>query len=909
MPLRRRLSNLFSRSQNDREIDAELRAHIELRIADNLSAGMSPEDARRDALLRFGNPTATRERVAQADAALTLASIWSDVRYGFRQLRRSPGFTAVALITLALGIGANTAIFSLIDAALLKMLPVRDPQQLVDFNAVNPVLGVNEQFSYRSFQAFEQQTRVLEGVLAFRKLYNMDLEVDGQSGLADGQLVSGSYFSVLGVKAILGRTILPADESVAGQSPVAVIGYDYWRSRFALDPDVIGQKILLNNAPFTIVGVTAPEFFGLQAGQRIDVSVPLTTVTLVRRDFADPDTPVDVLKAPFRNWLNVMGRLQPGVTSQQAMAALAPVFAQSMRETAASFAGLPFDSPAARQSTLQSKLRLDPGSQGLASLRRQFSKPLFVVMAIVALLLLVACANVANLQLARAGAREKEIAVRMAVGAARMRVVRQLLTESILLAVLGGALGMAAAYGGTSALMTLLGHARTPILLTVRPDGAVLGFTLTVSVLTALLSGMIPAVRAARLEMTPALQCARGAGIAGVRSRLAKSLVVLQVAVSLVLLIGAGLLARSLANLKSFYPGFNKNNVLLFTVNPMMIGQGFDQLAPLYEGLLDRIRATPGVRAASLSFHSPLSSGGSTTAVRVVGFRQRPDQELAQVKIEVVGPGYFATMQTPILRGRDFTSADRKGAVNVAIVNESLARYYFGDANPIGRLVSVPGYRGDDSSLQIVAEVKDVKYHDLREGASPGLYLAALQYPESGATFEIRTAVDPDELETTVLQAVKEVDSRLPVFDVKTLGEQFDESLTEERLVATLSGMFGALALLLACVGLYGLMAYTVSRRATEIGIRMALGAERGRIARMVLRETLLLVGCGLALGIPASALAMRWIASQLFGLKPDDLLTFVEACVVMTLVASIASFVPARRAASVDPMQALRSE
>jgi predicted permease len=909
MAIFRRLTNLFLRNRVDREIDAELRAHIELRIADNIASGMSAEEARRDALLRFGNPTSTRERVAHVDAPLTLASVWADARYGFRQLVRAPGFTAVALITLALGIGANTAIFTLIDAALLKMLPVRDPQQLVAFKTVSPVLGVNDQFSYRSFRLLEQQTRRLDGVLAFRRLFDMDLEVDGQSGLADGQLVSGSYFAVLGVKAILGRTILPADESVAGQSPVAVIGYDYWRSRFALDPNVIGKKILLNNAPFTIVGVTAPEFFGLQAGERIDVSVPLTTVTLVRRDFADPGTPVDVLNAPFRYWLFVMGRLQPGVSKEQATTALAPAFAQSMRETAASFAGMPFDSPAVRQSALETKLRLEAGSQGLAALRRQFSKPLLLVMAIVALLLLVACANVANLQLARAGVREKEIAVRMAVGAGRMRVIRQLLTESILLAVLGGALGMAAAYGGTSALMAVLRHAQTPILLTVRPDGTVLGFTLAVSVMTALLFGMLSAVRAARTKMTPALaQSARGAGSSR-RSSLARALVVVQVSVSLVLLIGAGLLTRSLANLEDFYPGFNKDNVLLFTVNPMMIGQGFEHLASLYERLLDRIEEVPGVRSASLSFHCPLSPGMSTAPVNVRGSKPRPDQELAPVNIEEVGPGYFSTMQIPILRGRDFTSGDRETTLKVAIVNESMARYYFGDADPVGRLVSVPAYRADPTPLRIVAEVKDVKYHDLRETALPGLYLAALQYPESGVTYEIRTAMNPNELETTVLQAIREVDRRLPVFDVKTLGEQFDASLTDERLVATLSGIFGALALLLACVGLYGLMAYTVSRRTNEIGIRMALGAERGRIARMVLRETILLVACGLGIGVPAAIFGSRFIASQLFGLKPGDPATFVAACTIMTLVTLIASYVPARRAASIDPMQALRGE
>jgi predicted permease len=909
MPLLRRIVNLFSRAEVDREIDTELRAHLEMRIEDNVAAGMSPEEARRDALLRFGNPTVTKERVAAADAALALDGLWADIRHGIRQLRRSPGFTSVALITLALGIGANTAIFSLIDAALLKMLPVRDPQQLVELKTMSPTIGTEDSFSYPAFKAFRGRNKALQGALAFRKLYNMDFEVDGQGGLANGQLVSGNYFSLLGVKAALGRTIVQADESVAGQNPVAVIGYDYWRARFALDPAIVGKKILLNNASFTIIGVTETGFYGLQPGTRIDVSVPLTTINLVRPDFAAAGTPYDTLKAPFRTWLHVMGRLEPGVTRERASASLQPLFAEQMREAAESLHGPSFET-AVRKEMLATTLRLDAGGQGLAALRLQFSRPLWVVMAVVGLLLLVTCANVANLQLARANTRQREIAVRLTLGAGRLRLVRQLITESALLALAGGALGLVFAFLGSSSLLGLLTHAQSPVVLTVRPDSAVLGFTLLVSLLTALFFGMIPAWRAARLDMTPALmQSARSRGEGQGRSRVGKALVVLQVSASLVLMIGAGLLGRSLENLRDFNPGFNKDNVLLFSLNPMMTGYTDTQLVPLYERMLDRLKAIPGVRSASFGIHSPLSSSFSSAIVSVQGYTPQPGQELTPVGIEVVGPDYFKTLETPVLRGRDFTAADRAGAPKVAIVNETMARYYFGDADPIGRQVSIPSYRGDASWLQIVALVKDARYHDLREQSTPAIYLPLYQAPESGITFELRTALDPSGIESTALAAVKATDSRLPVFDVKTLGSQLDDSLVEERLVASLSSMFGALALLLACVGLYGVMAYTVNRRTGEIGIRMALGAERAQIARMVLRESLVLVAIGVIIGALAAIGASRLIASQLYGVRPGDPDTFLAACAVMAVVTIVASYLPARRAASVNPIQALRSD
>jgi predicted permease len=898
----------WQRKKRDADLERELRSDLELEEEEQRERGLSPEAARYAARRAFGNATLIKEQTHEAWGWAFLERSEQDVRYALRQLWRSPGFALTAVSILALGIGAVTAVFSLIDAALLKMLPVRNPEQLVQLKSVSPAFPINDALSYPAFKKLGEQTQTLAGAFAFRKLHNIDLEVDAHSGLAEGQLVSGNYFSVLGVKAIRGRTTLPIDESVAGQNAVAVIGYDYWRSRFALDPDIVGKKILLNSAPFTIIGVTEPEFYGVQPGARIDVSIPLTTMVLVNPDFATAGTPYDVLKSPMRNWLYVMGRLQPGVTRERATASLEPVFTQLKREAAASLAGQPIDSPTLRQAVLDYRLQLDPASQGLATLRQQFSRPLWIVMAVVGLLLLITCANVANLLLVRANAREKEIAVRLAMGAGRTRLMRQLTTESILLGVTGGALGVALAYWGSSSLLALMAHGRSPVTLRVHPDLSVLVFALAVSLLTAVVFGTIPAWRATDVNPSRGLALStRSSASARERHTIGKALVVLQVAVSLVLVIGAGLLARSLGNLRGFYPGFNRDNVLLFHVDPTIIG--IKDVVPLYERMLSRLSQIPGVRTASLSVHEPLSTNVSDSSVKVQGPTAREGEDLAPVDIEPIGPEYFATMETPILHGREFAADDRDGAPKVALVNQSMARHFFGDADPVGRFVSIPAYRGDASWLQIVGEVRDIKVHDLRESSTLMLYVPMFQAPEGGATFEVRTAVDPTYAQTAVLGAVKDVDSRLPVYSVKSLDDQLDDSLVEERLVVSLSGTFGFLALLLTCVGLYGLMAYTVNRRTGEIGIRMALGAERGRIVRMVLSETFLLVVCGLAIGVPAAVFASRLIASQLFGLKWTDPVTFLAASAVMTAVTMMASYLPARRAASVDPMRALRSE
>jgi predicted permease len=892
----------------DADLEQELRSDLELEEEEQRERGIPPEEARNAARRALGNTTLIREQVHEASGWATLEHLSQDIRYGIRQLRRSPGFTVAAVLILALGIGAVTAVFSLIDAALLRMLPVENPERLVEFKNVDPHFPVNDAFSYPAYKAFRKQRQVLAGAFAFRKLNRVNVEADGRSGPADGLLVSGDYFTVLGVEAARGRTILPIDESVAGQSPVAVIGYDYWRTRFALDPGIVGKHVLINNIPFTIIGVTKPEFFGVQAGEKVDVSVPLTMIGSVFPGFADTGGSADALKAPFRNWLHVMGRLEDGVSRQRATASLEPVFAQSMRDAVASLAGMPFDSPAVRQEFLLCRLQLEPGSQGLAALRQQFSKPLWIVMTIVGLLLLITCANVANLLLARAKAREKEVALRLALGVGKGRLILQFLTESILLGLGGGLMGVGLAYWGNSVLLALIARGRNPVRLSSHPDLRVLGFALGVSLLTALVFGTIPAWRLADIDPTRGLaQNTRHFAGSTTRFSLGKSLVVLQVAISLVLVIGAGLLTRTLANLRNFYPGFDRDNMLLFSVDPTVIG--YKDVVPLYERVLSRVRAVPGVRMASLSVHGPLSTNVSTTTVRVQGTASGQKEDLASINIEPVGPNYFATMEIALLRGRDFSWSDRSGTTKVAIVSQSMARHYFGDADPIGRFVSIPGFVGDSSWIQIVGEARDVKVHDLRESDSLILYLPLFQLPEGSATFELRTAFDPLYVQSAALDAVKAIDSRLPVDSVKTLDVQLNDSLVQERLVGSLSGLFAFLALLLTCVGLYGLMTYTVNRRTGEIGIRMALGAERGRIARMILRETLMLVISGLAIGLPGAVFASNLIRSQLFGLKPWDPITFLAACVVLAAVAITASYMPARRASSVDPMQALRTE
>jgi predicted permease len=903
-----RFRSLFRRAAVEQELDQELHFHLGRQMEKYLRSGLTREEATRRVRLEFDGLTQIKEDCREARGVSFVEHIGQDVRYAMRMFGRTPGFTVVVVTILALGIGANTAVFSLINAVLLKLLPVKDPQQLVHFSKVRSVADQMDYFSYPEVELFQQETHAFSGVFAFANLNGVNVEVNGRGEIANGQVVSGSYFSTLGVSAIIGRTIEVGDDQVAGGSAVAVISYKYWRERLAGNPAVVGTKIIVNNYPFTIIGITPPEFFGLQPGQPIEVSVPLKMIAPLRPEYAMTGTKYDVLTYPSRAAFFIMGRLQPGVTAATAAARMEPLFRDAMNDEAMSLVGAPLDSPRQREMYRQARLQLTPGGRGLAALRERFSKPLWILMAAVGLLLVIACANVATLLLARAQFRHHEMAARLVLGARRMRLMQQLITESVLLALAGGMLGIALAFWASGSLM---GHMGSPIVLSVRPDLRVLGFSLAISVLTAILFGLIPARRLVRTDMPYGLvPNIHGAGKTAVRSHGTRALIALQVAASLVLVVVAGLLVRSLQNLKSFYPGFRTDSVLLFDVNARLLGYTVAQTNTLYRRLIDQIDALPGIRRTSFSIDPPLSGGLCCTGPTIEGYQPSSGSAPRSVGLNVLGPNYFDVLETPVLLGRDFTRADDANAPKVAIINKRMAHDTFGDTSPIGRRFSIPQWAGDKSWYSIVGVVADAKSWDLREPVVPMIYvpLGQIVVP-GGVTFEVRTARRASVEVPAVLHAVAQVDGRLSLSGVKTLNEQIDDSLVQERLVASLAGLFGMLAVLLASIGLYGVMAYTVNRKTNEIGIRMALGSGRIQIAGLVLREALLMVFAGLLLGVPAAMATAHLLRSQLYGLGPYDPKTMLFAVGMILGVAVLACYPPATRAMRIDPMAALRYE
>jgi predicted permease len=839
-----------------------------------------------------------------------MTGLADDLRYALRQLRKSPGFTAVAVITLALGIGANTAIFSLVDAVLIRMLPVQRPEQLFRLINVSKEEKAIDAFSYPTFKLIQANNQTLSGVIAFHPLGIVDFVVKGKGELAHAQAVSGSYFTTLGVKPLIGRTITAADE-VRGMSPVAVISYGYWTRRFNRDPSAVGEEIVLNGTSCAIIGVTPPEFFGLEPGQSVDVSVPLTSVPVVQPQFAAAGSPYDVLTAPFRHWLHLMVRLRDGQTEVQVLANLEPIYAEAMRQAAEGMRGLPFDSPGARTDLPQSRLTLESGSRGLAALREQFSKPLAFLMAVVGMLLLIACTNVANLLLTRCNSRQGEIALRLALGARRARIFRQLLTESILLAAAGGGFAVVVAFYGSSVVANLMSHSTSAIHLDVHPDMRILAFTALVSVAAVIVFGLIPAWRASGLDLSQAVKEGNRAASAALgRSRLGEGLVIPQIALSLVLTVGAGLLVRTLGNLKNTYAGFCEQNVLLFSIKPGMIGYKDTQVAQLYERLLEQIRQTPAVSAATFSTFSPFAGWSGLTDARVEGYTPRQG-EYPAISVNFVGPRYFRTMGTAVLLGRDITDEDRAGTPRVAVINEAMAHHFFGDSNPIGRRFSIPGWKADTSSMEIVGVVENTKFINLREADPPAAYIPFFQSSDSflAANFEVRSSINPTALAASIREMIERADSRLPLFGVKTLNQQIDETIIQERVVALLSSLFGIVALVLACVGLYGVMSRLVLQRTHEIGIRIALGAERFTVLRLVLGRGIAIALIGVVAGIAGAVGVTRFMATLLFGVKPTDFQTMLFAALALIGVATFACYIPARRAMRVDPIIALRYE
>jgi predicted permease len=761
---------------------------------------------------------------------------------------------------------------------------------------------VGTPFSYPAFEQIRAQTQALTDIFAFSDLGdNVNVVADGDPGLVHAAMATGDVFATLGLQPVIGRFFADGDDRL-GASPVCVISDGFWKRRFAADPRVVGKSITVAGVPFTIIGVAPPGFFGLQSGSDVQVWVPLAMQPLVEPEL---DRKVNMLAAADHWWVIMIGRLKPGVSVAQATPGLNVVFRPISEQGIRTEGDKPANIPC---------LQLVPAAQGLGRLRRSFSRPLFILMGLVGLVLLIACANVASLLLTRATVRQREICVRLSLGASRGRLIRQLFTESSLLAAMGGALGYLFANWGSHLLLLLISPANRPLSLNLNADIRVLGFTAAVCLLTAVLFGLVPARHAMRIDLTPALkQNTQTSSGFGLRLGLGKALVVTQVAVSLVLLFGAGLFVRTLLNLRRIDPGFDQTNVLVFGVNPTRAGYKESALNSYFSRVQQRLAALPGVISSTASYHMLLNDGRRGGQVWVEGFT--PDGTRGQMNVAVnpTGPRFFATMKIPLLRGRDFSDRDMRNSIRVAVINETFAKRYFVGRDPLGQHVR---FASDPpaATMEIVGVVRDTKYGSLREDMPPTLYHP---YPQANDIpymyFELRTAMNPMALVPSVREAVASVDRNVPLFTVTTVMEQSDELLMYERLFAKLTSFFGLLALLLACIGLYGILSYAVARRTPEIGIRMALGAQRADVLRMVLREVSLLVIAGVAIGVPASLAATRLassiISELLYGLKGNDGVTIAAAVLVLIVVCLGAGFLPARRATRVDPVTALRYE
>ena len=869
-----------------------------------------------EALRQFAQPGELGNlTLAAEDARSQFGRIWferlgQDLRYALRSMRHNKSFTAIVVASLALGIGANTAIYSFMEAIVFRPLPVREPESLVVMkwrakgyglarsgmswstggSSFDKTTGtVSSIFPYPALAVFQDRRDVLSTAFGYFSTTNLALTAHGETDPVNGQYVSGGYFDGMGVIAVAGRLVQPQDDN-PDTSAVAVLSERYSRRRFGTPESAVGQAVRINDKPFTVIGVTPASFFGAEPGKIPDVYVPLRADAVLTP--GSGSTYVD----DHYYWIEIMGRLNPGVGLQQAQALLAPAFHQYVAGTATT----------AKEREDLPVLSLQPGVAGLDSLRRQYSRPIFILMTMVGLILLVACSNIASLLLSRAAARQREIAVRLGIGASRARVVRQLVTESVLLASIGGALGVVVAFWGIGVLTNLLSNGRDNFTLHAELNWAVLTATLVLSVATGVLFGLAPALQATRIDLAPALKEVRANDAPRRRfgQGLGRGLIVVQVALALVLLVAAALFGRSLAALRRIEPGFERQNLLLFTIRPTTVGYQGAALTALFERVRVELRQLPGVTDVSLS-SAPLPMGGGTAIpVAIAGARTAdPDGTVTSVMASV-GAGFFTTMRIPFV-GRDFSDGDVASSPKVAIVNRRLARS-FGLENPVGRTMTV----GTDA-FEIVGVAGDALTFALKGEGRPAVYFPYTQArrTEGRMTYEVRTAGSPTALAAAVRQTLRRADPRLAIYDLKTQVVHIDQQISTEITLARLCTGFGTLALIIACVGLYGTVAFNASRRTNEIGIRMTLGATRGHIVWIVLRDIVLMIAAGVALGVPLALAGSRYVQTLLFGLSPRDPAAITTAVVALTLCAMLAGLIPARRAAGIDPMVAIRHE
>jgi predicted permease len=930
--IRRQLAKLELAPTREAGITEELAQHLEDRYRDLSLGGATPAEAYRQTLAELSENEVLTQELRRVERRVTsepivlgtnrrtnmIADLWQDMRFGARLLVKQPAFTLIAVLSLALGIGANTAIFSLVDAVLLKSLPVKDPGALaqlkwaagnsfrVSYNGVAnrdelPGLRVATSFTYATFKDLQARQQSFTGLFAFAPLEQLNVNVSGQSEIASGQVVTGDYYNTLGLTPQIGRALTTSDDQASAPAAV-VLSHHYWRRRFGGDPTVIGKQINLNNAAFTVVGVTPPTFNGTMG----NAQAPDLTIALAQEPLVRPGA--SALRDQLSWWLMIMGRMKPGVTREQAQAELAVGFQQ--RALAERRAPQSPNQSAQLAAGDMPRLMVAPGRQGDTHWGRAYYKSLYLLMAVGGLVLLLACANVANLLLARALGRQKEIAVRLALGAGRGRLLRQLVTESLLLALAGGAVGIVIALWGRDLLLSLQfpGQDMAALQTGVSAlDWRLLGLTIAVSVATGLLFGLAPAWQTTRVDLTPALK-ETGRGSHGqARSRLSQTLVVAQVALSLLLLVGAGLFIRTLRNLQQINPGFEAQNLLLFRVDPRLSGYQGEQITSLYQRLFARLEAVPGAQAATFSRH-PLLSGSRGIRPLFVAGQDTSLTDPTSGYVHIVRANFLETMRVPILLGRDLREQDDAQGPKAAVINQALARRLFPNQNPVGQRI---GFTAETASqFEIVGVSQDAKYDNLRESPPPTIYIPWLQEGRIGQmNIEVRTTTDPALLLTAIRQAAHEVDGNLPLFDVKTQIEQSAQSMAQERLFAALLSFFGLLALLLAAVGLYGVLAASVAQRTQEIGIRIALGAHPRDVLRLVIGQGMRLVVPGVVIGLAGAYAATRWIASFLYDVNAVDWPTYGLIAALLLAVALLACWIPARRATKIDPLLALRCE